>query len=111
MPTFYKRKVGVKPRCQWDQERLREAVNRIEQGEISCREAERYYGVPARTIKRRMTSGNLNGPGHGPSCKFILKLVTHSLKVAILFYKFSDSKFCDLSNKHFVKVNHTIFWL
>lgn len=70
MPTFYKRKPRAKPRGLWEPERLKEAITRIQAGEISCREAERYYGVPARTIKRRMDAGKTDAPGHGPTSKF-----------------------------------------
>lgn len=71
MPTFYKRKPGAKPRGLWDPDRLKEAILRIQAGDISFREAERYYGVPARTIKRRMDTGKTHSPRHGPSSKFI----------------------------------------
>lgn len=74
MPTFYKRKPGTKPRGLWDPERLKEAITRIQAGEISFREAERYYGVPARTLKRRMDSGNTNAAGHGPTGRPFLLL-------------------------------------
>ena len=69
MPT---RKEGVKPRGQWNSERLKEAIKRIKQGGITFREAERYYGVPVRTIKRRMENGNTGAPGRGPQSKFII---------------------------------------
>ncbi|KAG8310529.1 hypothetical protein J6590_062658 [Homalodisca vitripennis] len=79
MPTLYKRKPGAKPRGQWNPER--EVINRIQAGDISFREAERYYGVPVRTIKRRMQSGKTDSPGHGPSCSLgpdnELRLVKH----------------------------------
>lgn len=69
MPTLYKRKAGVKPRGQWTAQQLQEAVTRLRAGEIGLREAERYYGVPTRTLKRRMESGNVAVLGHGPACK------------------------------------------
>lgn len=43
-----------------DSGRLRETISKIEAGDISFREAERYYGVPARTIKRRMDMGQMS---------------------------------------------------
>lgn len=70
MPTLYKRRPGDRPRGLWDPERLKEAISRIEAGKISFREAERYYGIPTRTIKRRMEKGTLNAPGHVPTSKF-----------------------------------------
>jgi hypothetical protein len=47
-------------RGQWSEGNLREAVRRLQANEISFREAEHYYGIPARTLKRRLESGNLN---------------------------------------------------
>lgn len=70
MPTEYKRKTNSK-RAQWSEESLREAVRKLQAKEISFREAERHYGVPARTLKRRLESGNLRKGCLGYGGKFI----------------------------------------
>jgi hypothetical protein len=66
MPTEYIRKGNVN-RGQWSEGNLRQAVRRLQANEISFREAERYYGIPARTLKRRLESGNLNKGRLGPA--------------------------------------------
>jgi hypothetical protein len=65
MPTEYIRKENVN-RGQWSEENLREAVRSLQANEISYREAERYYGIPARILKRRLESENLNKGRLGP---------------------------------------------
>jgi DNA invertase Pin-like site-specific DNA recombinase len=65
MPTECIRK-GIVNRGQWNEENLREAVRRLQANEISLREVERYYGISARTLKRRLESGNLNKGRLGP---------------------------------------------
>lgn len=70
MPTFYKRKPGVKPRGMWSIAQLQEAINRLRAGDIGLRDAERYYGVPARTLKRRMESEKTTALGGGPPSEF-----------------------------------------
>jgi hypothetical protein len=52
MPTEYIRKGNVN-RGQWSEGNLKEAVRRLQANEISFREAERYYGIPARTLKKK----------------------------------------------------------
>jgi hypothetical protein len=66
MPTEYIRKGNVN-RGQWSEGNLREAVRRLQESEILLREAERYYGIPARTLKRRLESGNLHRGRLGPA--------------------------------------------
>jgi hypothetical protein len=66
MPTEYIRKGNVN-RGQWSEGNLREAVRRLQANEISFRETERYYGIPARILKRRLESGNLNKGRLGPA--------------------------------------------
>ncbi|KAG8320048.1 hypothetical protein J6590_077756 [Homalodisca vitripennis] len=43
-----------------------EAVTRLRAREIGLREAQRYYGVPTRTLKRRIESGNITAIAQGP---------------------------------------------
>lgn len=69
MPTFYKRKANS-TRGQWSEETLQEAALRLQNNEVSFREAERYYGIPARTLARRIKSGNLTKRGLGPQGNF-----------------------------------------
>ncbi|GBN32005.1 hypothetical protein AVEN_129884-1 [Araneus ventricosus] len=52
MPTFYKRKEDVRPRGQWDPERLIEAIKRIKQGDISYRERD---SKNVRKLTKKMT--------------------------------------------------------
>jgi hypothetical protein len=66
MPTEYIRK-GIVNRGQWSEGNLREAVRRLQAKEISFREVERYYGIPERTLRRRLESGNLNEGRLGPA--------------------------------------------
>jgi hypothetical protein len=66
MPTEYIRKRNVN-RGQWSEENLRKAVRKLKANEIPFREAERYYGIPARTLKRRLELGNLNKGRLGPA--------------------------------------------
>jgi hypothetical protein len=65
MPTEYIK--GNVNRGQWSEGNLREAVRRLQANEILFREAERYYGIPARTLKRRLESENLNKCRLGPA--------------------------------------------
>jgi hypothetical protein len=66
MPTEYIRKGNVNE-GQWSEGNLRGAVWRLQANEISFREAECYYGIPARTLKRRLELGNLNEDRLGPA--------------------------------------------
>ncbi|XP_067011045.2 uncharacterized protein [Anabrus simplex] len=85
MPPVYKKRKGAKQRGQWSTTDLLEAVNKIKKGKISIREAERRYGVPERTIRRRMTTGNMGRPTLGPEGVFgeenEKRLVTHIQKL------------------------------
>jgi hypothetical protein len=49
-PTEYIRK-GNMNRGQWSEGNLRGAVRMLQANEILFREAERYYGISARTLK------------------------------------------------------------
>jgi hypothetical protein len=66
IPTEYIRKGNVN-RGQWSEGNLREAVRRLQANKIMSREAERYYGIPARPVRRRLESGNLNRGRLGPA--------------------------------------------
>lgn len=66
MPTEYKRKLSGQKRGRWSEENLRQAVKRIENGDIGINEAARYYGIPDRTLRRRKASGNLTKVPLGP---------------------------------------------
>jgi hypothetical protein len=55
----YQRKGEVNRLGQFSEERLQEAVKRIQAGEIGKTEAERYYGISARTSCFRIASVNL----------------------------------------------------
>ncbi|XP_076667036.1 uncharacterized protein LOC143368330 [Andrena cerasifolii] len=65
MPTVYVRKPGSR-RDQWTVENLKEAVRRIEKGDMGVNEASRYYKVPARTIVRRRQINNFDKMSLGP---------------------------------------------
>lgn len=67
MPTEYKRKLSGERRGQWTEENLRKALKRIEDGDIGINEAARYYGIPARTLRRRKATGKLTKVSLGPS--------------------------------------------
>lgn len=69
MPRVYVKKQGVPPRGTWTEEALSEAVKRYKAGEIGLREAARTYGVPTRTLSRRMAAGNFKKSSLGPQGK------------------------------------------
>ncbi|XP_054723359.1 zinc finger protein 177-like [Uloborus diversus] len=58
MPTVYKRKKTGAARETWTEDNLKEALRRLEAGEIGVNEAARYYGIPSRTLRRRRKTGN-----------------------------------------------------
>ncbi|XP_054706771.1 uncharacterized protein LOC129216581 [Uloborus diversus] len=58
MPTVYKRKKTGAARGTWTEDNLKEALMRLEAGEIGVNEAARYYGIPSRTLRRRRKTGN-----------------------------------------------------
>lgn len=66
MPRKYKRKQTAKPRATWTEEQLVTAVEKVQSGEISKREAERRYGIPVRTLSRRIESRNYRKGALGP---------------------------------------------
>jgi hypothetical protein len=57
MPRKYVRKYSENPRVSWTEETLRQAIARINAGEIGIREAERYYGIPEATLLGRKNPG------------------------------------------------------
>lgn len=63
------RKLTAKPRGNYTEGQLRSAVEGVKSGEISKREAERRFGVPARTIDRRIKSGKITKGPLGPGGK------------------------------------------
>lgn len=63
MPNFYQRKSD---RASWSEEALKEAIARVKAGDIGKREAEKYYGIPARTICRRIEKDDCKKKGLGP---------------------------------------------
>lgn len=69
MPRKYCRKF-CKPRATWTEEALIEAMEKVQSGEISKREAERRYKIPARTLGRRIETGRSEKGRLGPDCKF-----------------------------------------
>ncbi|CAG9765944.1 unnamed protein product [Ceutorhynchus assimilis] len=66
MPTQYKRKLGGKPRRQWRQEDLEEALRCLTSGEMGVNEASRAYGIPSRTLRRRRIQRNRSDLPLGP---------------------------------------------
>lgn len=66
MPRKYFRKPSDKPRGSYTEQQLATAIEKVQSGEISKREAERRYGVPARTIGRRIKSGKSGKGSLGP---------------------------------------------
>lgn len=70
MPTEYKRKSTGAVRGVWTEEQLKEAIARLEAGEIGVNEAARYYGIPSRTLRRRKKSGSTIKVPLGPQGVF-----------------------------------------
>ncbi|KAJ8867898.1 hypothetical protein PR048_031705 [Dryococelus australis] len=81
MPRKWLREFSIQPRVQWMEEQLVEAVSRITRVQT-----ERYYGIPARALDRRMKSRNLVETGLGPSGTFCpeneKRLVPHIQKLS-----------------------------
>lgn len=69
MPRKYIRKTGAKPRATWTEEQLVTAIEKVQSGEISKREAQRSYNIPVRTLSRRIKSGNTHKGALGPDGK------------------------------------------
>ncbi|KAB0790264.1 hypothetical protein PPYR_03907 [Photinus pyralis] len=65
MPRNYVRK---NVRALWSEEDLRNAIEDLRNGRGSVREVSRTYNVPARTLMRRMSSGNLSKEKLGRKC-------------------------------------------
>lgn len=65
MPRKYVRTNRV-IRGQWTEENLILAVEKVKKGEISKNEAQRRYGIPIRTLSRRLKTGNTKKSGLGP---------------------------------------------
>lgn len=80
------RKPTAKPRAQWSEEQLSLAIERVKAGEISKRQAERDYGVPARTIGRRISSGNISKGRLGPDGE-LFRIIDGLLDIYILFFR------------------------
>lgn len=53
-------------RGQWSAADLKEAVRRLDAGEIGLNEASRYYNIPKRTLCRKRKSNNLEKLALGP---------------------------------------------
>lgn len=70
MPRKYCRKSNVKSRGTWTEQALVEAIEKVQANEISKREVERRYGIPIRTLNRRMKSGKTGKGRLGPDSKF-----------------------------------------
>ncbi|KAJ8875978.1 hypothetical protein PR048_023886 [Dryococelus australis] len=52
------------------EDNLKEAIARLQAGEIGVNEFERYYGIPSRTLRRRKQSGNMVKLPLGPQGVF-----------------------------------------
>lgn len=65
MPRKYVRKHTV-VRGQWTEENLILAMEKVKNGEISKNEAQRLYGIPIRTLSRRLKTGDTKKAGLGP---------------------------------------------
>ena len=53
-------------RGQWTEENLMLATDKVKRGEISKNEAQRRYGIPIRTLSRRLKTGNTTKSELGP---------------------------------------------
>lgn len=57
MPRTYRKKTD---RASWSQISLTEAINQISENKMDIWNASKYYGVPYRTLKRRINENNFN---------------------------------------------------
>lgn len=74
MPRKYQRSVNAPKRATWTEEQLIEAAQKVKDGIISKRGAHKQYGIPPRTLDRRMKSGNMIKGSLGPEGKYYLKI-------------------------------------
>lgn len=66
MPRKYCRKPSGKPRGSYTEKELTSAIEEVQSGEISKREAERRYSVPVLAIDRTIKSGKSGKGSLGP---------------------------------------------
>ncbi|XP_043470210.1 MFS-type transporter clz9-like [Leptopilina heterotoma] len=69
MPRIYKRKVGVVPRTvTWTEEALTKAIKAIESNSMKTKTAAKQFGIPSRTLRRRLKNADLtkHNLGKGP---------------------------------------------
>lgn len=71
MPRKYFRNSN-KQRAIWTEQAMMEAIEKVRANKISKREAERQYGIPIRTLNRRIKSGKVEKGRLGPGSKFFL---------------------------------------
>lgn len=84
MPRIYTRKTD---RASWSQDSLIEAGNQISQGKIDIWKASKKYGIPYRTLKRRINENNFNKGALGrPS-----SLASHELKLMAYLQKIEST--------------------
>ena len=65
MPRKYQQNLNAPLRGSWTEQQLRTAVEKVQAGEISKREAHRRYNVPPRTLERRINTGRFEKGGLG----------------------------------------------
>lgn len=70
MPRKYFRN-NNKQRAIWTEQAMIEAIEKVRANKISKREVERQYGIPTRTLNRRMKSGKIEKGRLGPGSKFL----------------------------------------
>lgn len=82
MPNQY---VRVSDRGKWSQENLTQAIEAVRTRNVSVRQASLEYGVPRKTLERRLKTENFTKGPMGPSSVFGIdhekRLVRHILKM------------------------------
>ncbi|KAJ8891853.1 hypothetical protein PR048_004407 [Dryococelus australis] len=66
MPRKYKRKERCFPRGEWAEGKLAEAIRRVKVGDIGINDAAKYFSIPSRTLRRKLSSMDIKKHGLGP---------------------------------------------
>lgn len=71
MPRKYTRKEGAPLRGQWSEKALAAAIKAVSDQSTTVSGASKMYGIPSRTLRRRMDTKNLKKRGLGRTRKYI----------------------------------------
>ena len=105
MPAIYKRKTN---RGSWSEGSLQNALKEISQGK-SVRKCSLEYGIPRRTLRDRLGSGNAKKPYSNRNNVFTpeqeQKLADHAISLSKIFYGMTRREFCSLAYEFALRNN------